>query len=164
MHFQRYRLGKKKPVAMGDHDGNSGDDEPLPARNNAAGNRAGGGGGAGAAGAKKPPWVGVSEGKDSKDDDDYMAENSFPDVRNNNNRRDPPLPAKILHPPAQRAGGGGGGGNYDETLQQFVQPIYVGDRVRVRNNFHLGAGGQRAQQMRRGSLGSNDNKGIDDMN
>jgi hypothetical protein len=135
---ERYRLGKKKPLAMGERDSNSGDDELPPARN------AGG----------KPPWVGASD-----DGEDYLAENRFPDVRAQ--RHEAPPPVKMLHPQPLRGGGADKGGadkgGYDETLQQFVQPLYVGDRVRVRASAQVGAHGGRGP--RRGSLGSHDPAG-----
>jgi hypothetical protein len=44
----------------------------------------------------------------------------------------------------------GGGGAFDSTLKHFQQDIYVGDRVRVKNNNHLRQGNQR-----RGSMNNN---------
>jgi hypothetical protein len=150
----KYRLGKPK-TPLGTRDDNSSAATPASGAGRGGGshnnNRGGGGGG-------KPEWKGVI-------DDD---QNEFPEVRRGNggggghNAHNQQPVKKIL---GQGGGGGFGGGRadggsagagssssgHDTTLKQFQQDIYVGDRVRVRNNNHLGAVGQ--VQGRRGSLG-----------
>ena len=76
------------------------------------------------------------------DDDGALVENTpLPDPRARYDA-EPPV-RKIL------GQGGAASEGLDATLQQFVQPLYVGDRVRVRNNNHLA---QQGRNQRRGSL------------
>jgi len=137
----RYRLGKPKLTAPSIDDKNDGYNR---------------GGVKPKAPQAKPKWQGVVD--DFDDDDDALVpiddDLNLPDV----NRRG-----------GGRGGGGGGfgaeekpkilkqapgrdedNGGFNSTLKQFQQDIYVGDRVRVRNNNHIRQG-----QQRRGSLNNN---------
>ena len=118
----RYRLGKAKAPALGERDGNK-DPEP-PARAAPAQQRGGPSGGGGAA--PKPKWQGVAN---DDDDDDALVENHrLPDPRA---RYDAPEPQRrILGQPGSDNARGAADGGLDATLQQFVQALYVGDRVR----------------------------------